>query len=134
MSTPPGRETEANEALNKAVRGENAFVTVTDVTHGRSELTIVGPRGPRLLSRLCGLDFQTQAFPNNYARQSSLAKTSQLIIRSDCLSASGAETIVAFTLIGARSLAAYLWETVLEAGRDLDIAPIGQAALVQLSG
>jgi heterotetrameric sarcosine oxidase gamma subunit len=132
LSTPPGGETKASEALNAAARQENAFVTVTDVTHGRSELTIVGPRAAELLSRLCGLDFRPEAFPNNAARQSSVAKTSQLIIRSDCVAASGTETVIAFTLIGARSLAAYLWETVLEAGRDLDIVLIGQAALEAL--
>lgn len=134
MSTPPGRETEAGDVLKAAVRRKDAFVTVTEVTHGHSELTIVGPRSAELLSRLCGLDFHSEAFPNNSARQSSVAKTRQLIIRSDRVSASGAETVSAFTLVGARSLAVYLWETVLEAGRDLDIAPIGQAALEQLSG
>ena len=78
------------------------------------------------------MDLHPKAFPNNSAKQSSVAKTSQLIIRSDRVSASGATTVTAYTLIGARSLAAYLWETVLEAGRDLGIAPIGQAALEQL--
>ena len=48
MSTPPGREAEASQALNAAVRGEDAFVTVTDLSHGRSEQTIDGPRSPQL--------------------------------------------------------------------------------------
>jgi heterotetrameric sarcosine oxidase gamma subunit len=134
VSTDPGREIEAVEALDSAVQIEGAFVTVTDVTHGRSELKIVGPHSAKLLNRLCGLDFHPEAFPNHAARQSSVAKTSQLIIRSDSVSASGGETVTGFTLIGARSLAAYLWETLLEAGRDLDIAPIGQTALEQLAG
>ena len=134
VSTAPGRETEAVAALNTTVRQEGAFVTVTDITHGRSELKIVGPLSAELLSRLCGLDFHPEAFPNLSARQSSVAKTNQLIIRSDSVSASGGEGITAFSLIGARSLAAYLWETILEAGRDLDIVPIGQAALEQLVG
>jgi heterotetrameric sarcosine oxidase gamma subunit len=134
VSTAPGRETEAVAALNMTARQEGTFVTVTDITHGRSELKIVGPHSAELLSRLCGLDFHPEAFPNLSAGQSSVAKTNQLIIRSDIVSPSGGEGITAFSLVGARSLAAYLWETILEAGRDLDIAPIGQAALEQLEG
>ena len=133
-SAAPGRESEALEALESAAKREGAFVTVTDITHGRSELKVLGPRSARLLSRLCGLDFHSDAFPNHVAKQSSLAKTSQLIIRSDIVSASGDESMTAFSLVGARSLAEYLWETVLEAGRDLDISPIGLATLDQLAG
>lgn len=133
MSTQPGGESEVIGVLNAAASHEDSFVTVTDITHGRAELTIVGPDSAQLLSRLCGLDFHSAAFPNNSARQTSVAKTSQLIIRSDRIVASGAKTVTAFRLIGARSLAAYLWETVLEAGRDLNIAPIGQTALEQLA-
>ena len=53
-----------------------------------------------LLDMRDGLDFAEASFPNNRARQSSLAKTRQLILRRDF----GA--LPAYTVIGARSLAA----------------------------
>ena len=34
-----------------------------------------------------------------------------------------------FSVIGARSLGAYLWDTMMEAGQEWDAVPIGRAAL-----
>jgi heterotetrameric sarcosine oxidase gamma subunit len=99
------------------------LVTVTDVTHGNAELWLIGPHSAELLSRLCGLDFDEGAFPNGAAKQSSVAKTTQLIIRHDL------GDRPAYVLIGGRSLAAYLWQTILEAGQDLGIQPIGLEGL-----
>ncbi len=102
------------------------LITVTDVTHGLAELWLVGPRSAELLSRLCGLDFHNSRFPNGAAKQSSVAKTAQLIIRHD------QGDVPAYALIGPRSLGAYLWQTIMQAGSDLAVQPIGQAALEQL--
>jgi heterotetrameric sarcosine oxidase gamma subunit len=79
------------------------------------------------LSKVCGLDFHPLAFPNGWAKQSSLAKTPQLIIRRDI------GELPAFSIIGVRSFAAYVWETIMEAGYELGITPIGQAAVQALS-
>jgi sarcosine oxidase gamma subunit len=68
---------------------------------------------------LCGLDFHPAAFPKGSAKQSSVAKTTQLVVCHDL-----AET-AAYSIIGGRSLAAYLWETILVAGRDLGVRPVG---------
>jgi heterotetrameric sarcosine oxidase gamma subunit len=140
ISTPPGVESEAVQALIDAQLAGNGntiykeLFTVTDITHGRSELLLVGPASAKLLSRLCGLDFHPAAFPNSTAKQSSVAKTSQLIIHKDLEPAAGSDPIEAFSLIGSRSLGAYLWDTLLEAGRDLDITPLGLAALEKIGG
>jgi 4-methylaminobutanoate oxidase (formaldehyde-forming) len=99
------------------------LITVTDVTHGNAELWLIGPSSAELLSRLCGLDFHDSQFPNGAAKQSSLAKTTQLIIRRDL------NDVPAYALIGGRSLAAYLWQTIMEAGQDLGIQPIGLEGL-----
>ena len=105
------------------------LITVTDMTHGRSQLWVVGPQAAELLSRLCSLDFHDHHFPNLTARHSSVAKTRQLILRHDF---GRPAPLPVYGLIGSRSLAAYLWETTLEAGRDLDIIPIGQITLDRL--
>ena len=109
---------------NQAANSYN-LITVTDVTHGSAELWLIGPNSAELLSRLCGLDFHDSQFPSGTAKQSSVAKTTQLIIRRDL----GEQP--AYALIGGRSLAAYLWQTIMEAGQDLDIQPVGNAVLAE---
>lgn len=123
ISTSPGDEESATKLLEKEAAKLKTLATVTDMSHAWSELLVVGPTSAVLLGRLCALDFHSDQFPNRTAKQSSVAKTSQLIIRHD------RHDIQAYSLIGGRSLAAYLWETILEAGRDLDIRPIGLEAL-----
>jgi len=103
-------------------------LSVTDVTHGQAQLRLAGPAAAGILSQLCGLDFNTTQFPNLSARQTSVAKTAQLIIRDDLpntILSAGAGAIPSYALIGARSLGAYLWEMLLDAGRAFGIRPLG---------
>lgn len=109
--------------LTKQASDSPDLITVTDITHSNAELWLIGPNSPELLSRLCGLDFHDNQFSNGMVKQSSVAKTTQLIIRHDL------GQLPAYALIGSRSLAAYLWQTILEAGPDLGIQPVGTAAI-----
>jgi heterotetrameric sarcosine oxidase gamma subunit len=135
LSVAPGAENEIVDNTERvapgaegegAVQDDDGLVTVTDVTHGRSELWLVGPAASELLSRLCGLDFHPHRFPDLTARESSVAKTAQLVIRSD------QGRWPAYAVIGPRSLGAYLWETIVEAGRDLKLVLLGEALLQEL--
>ncbi len=126
ISTPVGGEKGVLERLHAAAAALPDLTTITPVTHGRAELWLIGPQASILLSRLCGLDFHDSQFPNLAARQSSVAKTRQLILRRDV------GTLPVYALIGGRSLAAYLWQTILECGRDLNIQPIGLNTLQEL--
>lgn len=126
ISTPPGREVRTQKKLTTTSAASEQFVTVTDITHGRAEIRVIGPKSQELLSKLCGLDFHPSAFPNETAKQSSLAKTPQLIIRRDI----GA--LPAFSIIGTQSLGPYVWDTMMEASREFGAVPIGRAALAAL--
>ena len=108
VSTPPLEEAAVGEKL-RAQRGP-AFVTITDVTQGRSEFRLMGPAAPVVLSTVSGLDFSK--FANGTTQQSSVAKTVQLIIRRD------AGGVPAFSIIGARSLGAYLWDILQRSGAE----------------
>ena len=123
ISTPPGREVSTQKKVAAASAASEQFVTVTDITHGRAEIRVIGPASQALLSKGCGLDFQPSVFPNETAKQSSLAKTTQLIIRRDI------GDLPAFSIIGAQSLGPYVWDTLMEAGREFGVVPIGRAAL-----
>ena len=107
-STPPLEDVTVAEKL-RAKRG-TAFVTITDVTQGRSEFRLMGPAAPVVLSTVSGLDFSK--FANGTTQQSSVAKTVQLIIRRD------AGGVPAFSIIGARSLGAYLWDILRRSGAE----------------
>ena len=126
IHSPPGTVGSAIQRLIEVTRERSETVTVTDISHGRADLLLVGPDSPNLMSRLCGLDFHSDRFPDLSAKHSSVAKSRQLTLRHDM------GEIPAYSLIGARSLGAYIWETILEAGHDLGIIPIGQSALEKL--
>ncbi|MCY3766866.1 MAG: hypothetical protein OXH06_15710 [Gemmatimonadetes bacterium] len=119
--TSPGRDIAVRRTL--VDRASDRFVTVTNLTHAWSEIRVLGPYSPSLMSRVCGLDFSDAAFPEGAAKQTSVARTTQLVIRRDAVD------LPAFSVLGARSLAAYLWEILMEAGADLQIAPIGLIAI-----
>jgi heterotetrameric sarcosine oxidase gamma subunit len=121
--------------LEAAIATSGSFVTVTDVSHGRARLGLFGPGAALLLGRLCGLDFHDRAFPDGAARQSSVAKTTQLILRHDALLPDSPGTLLpGYSVIGARSLAGYLWQTIMAAGSDLGLRPMGWRAAAVLMG
>jgi len=110
-------------SLSKIASDSSDLITVTDVTHGHSELWLIGPKGGAMLSRICGLDFYDGQFPNGAAKQSSAAKTNQLIVRRDL------DEVLVYILIGPRSLGSYLWKTIMEVGQDLGIRPVAKTVL-----
>lgn len=120
ISVPPGREAVTYAALVAAETDER--VTVTDVTHGRAQLRLVGPASADLLSRVCGLDLSPDRVPDHSAHQTSVAKTTQLLIRSDWQSG------LSYALVGARSLGEYLWRSLLAANNDPGALSVRRAA------
>jgi heterotetrameric sarcosine oxidase gamma subunit len=87
-------------------------VTLTDVTHGRCILLLLGKDALQVLPKICALDFSDQQFPNLHAAQTSLAKVRALIIRADV------NQTPAYALIIDRSLALYVWKVVFDAMRE----------------
>lgn len=126
LSVAADNDATIEERLQEMKQTAESLVTVTNVTHGNGEIWLLGPKSSELLGRLCSLDFHRDHFPDNMAKQSSVAKTKQLLIRQDIGS------IPVYALIGGRSLANYLWHTIVSAGHDLGIQPIGQQAVENL--
>jgi heterotetrameric sarcosine oxidase gamma subunit len=124
--TVPGGESATHAQLLAAQSGALGLVTVTDLTHGLAALCLLGPASRAVLRKACALDLSPDAFPDLSARATSTARTRHVIVRRDL----GA--LPAFTLFGAPSLAAYVWDVLLEAGRSEGIVPIGLAAVYAL--
>jgi heterotetrameric sarcosine oxidase gamma subunit len=89
---------------------QEARVTLTDITHGRTGIALAGARARDVLAKVCGLDFSDTAFPNMHAAQTSLAKVRVLIIRTD--------SVAVYQLFVDRSLSAYVWEVVCDAAQE----------------
>ena len=123
VSTTPRAAGDAGARLRARVTASGDFVTLTDITHGRSELLLQGAASAALISKLCSLDCSDRAFPDGAVKQTSFAKTKQMIIRRD---ESG---VPAFAVIGGRSCATYLWEITVEAGAEFGVTQIGANAL-----
>ena len=123
LSGPPGSRQAFVAESEDAVHDEDGLVAVTDVTHGRAELWLIGHLAPDLLSRLCGLDLHPQVFPNLTARETSVAKTAQLVIRRDV----GGMPV--YAIAGARSFGAYLWRTIVAAAHDIPLQLCGERNL-----
>jgi glycine cleavage system aminomethyltransferase T len=129
IHTAPGHEESILRSLEKIRVNPRSseLITITEITQGRAEIGVFGPSSPELLSHLCGLDFHDSHFPNLTTKQSSVAKTPQIIIRHDFAG------IHAYALIGDRSFGVYLWETAMKAGQDLGVTAIGMKALGALN-
>jgi heterotetrameric sarcosine oxidase gamma subunit len=128
-STPPGGEKTVTGLLEGV--SQDGFVTVTDITHGRSEFRLIGPRAAMVMSKVCGLDFHPSRFADGTARQTSVAKTRQLVVRRDAGSQNAGigARLPAYAMLGGRASGRYFWDVLLEAGAEFDIAPIGQESV-----
>jgi len=127
LSAAPGEDGALMQVLRAHAEGTGG-ITVTDVTHGRAEFRLIGPASRDLLAKLCGLDFDDGTFPDLACRQSSLAKTKQLLARND-LSLPSGERVTSFSIVGGRSFGAYVWDTTMAAGSEFGIGLLGSAAI-----
>lgn len=86
------------------------FVSVIDVTSGRSLLRLTGTSSPALLAKLCALDLATA--PDGSALRSSVAKVNAEIVRDD---AGGHRS---YLLACERSYGRFLTEAIHDAGEE----------------
>lgn len=117
--TPPDAEQEIETSLETEIASQNTFVSVIDQTSGLVGLLIAGQKSVDVMKKLCALDFNPTDFSNLHVAQSSFAKVRATIIRHD------QDEMVAFELYADRSYGIYLWDTLLDAGMEFDIQPIG---------
>jgi heterotetrameric sarcosine oxidase gamma subunit len=87
---------------------------------------VIGPHCEEFLRRLTQLDVRPCSFPMNARAETALAGVEALLVRSAELSLPSVRIYVAW------DVAEYVWERMLEAGRDLGITPVGLDALALL--
>jgi heterotetrameric sarcosine oxidase gamma subunit len=104
------------------------LVSVVELfTHGRALVRLTGADAPRLLAKVCAVDLADRATPNGTAFRSSVAKVATDVVRDDgrgALEASG-EGARSYLLHCERSSGQYLFDAILDAGREFGVEPDG---------
>jgi heterotetrameric sarcosine oxidase gamma subunit len=119
-------------SLNQTGDG-SAPSAVMDVTHARALIRIVGADSARVLSKLCGINFGDTTTPDDTAFRTSVARLVAEVIRNDLAEPSAAATdrgrlACSYLIMCERSAGQYLFDTLLDAGREFDIDIEGFAA------
>jgi heterotetrameric sarcosine oxidase gamma subunit len=98
---------------------DDALVSVLDFTHGRALVRLWGAAAPDTLSKLCAVDFAERVTPNGAAFRSSVAELTTDVVRDDV---GGTPS---YLLHCERSSGQYLFDVLLEAGREFGIEQEG---------
>jgi sarcosine oxidase subunit alpha len=121
--TLPGAEKELATSLEAEITSQGVFVSVIDLTSGLVGLSISGPKSTGVMSKLCAIPFNSRDFPNLFVAQSSFAQVRATIIRHD----HGLSPT--FELFADCSYGEYLWDAILDAGKEFAIGPVGWEAM-----
>lgn len=104
----------------------------TNVTSNLAVLNLAGPASDMVLRKLVALDVSENGLPNMSCVEGELAKVHALLIREDA-TYSGAR-LRSFDIYFGREYAEYVWDAILDAGREFRIAPFGFGAHRAISG
>ena len=75
------------------------------------------------MKKLCAISFNSKDFPDLRVAQSSFANVRTTIIRHD------QGVTPTFSLFADRSYGVYLWDTILDAGKEFGMQPVGWQAI-----
>ena len=111
--------------LRRAI-GPGDFVTVTEVTDGRAQINVHGPKSRSLLQRISGADLTNEGFPYMTAREIDVGYASVLAMRVTFVGELGWELHVPATQ------AVQVYDLIIEAGRDIGLRNSGMQTLNSL--
>lgn len=108
----------AGPAVAASVDAEDDhLVSVLDFSHGRALLRLTGRTADAALSKVCAIDFGERVTPDGTAFRSSVAKVATDVVRDDV------ESTRSYLLHCERSSGQYLFDALLDAGREFGIEP-----------
>ncbi|WP_028925246.1 2Fe-2S iron-sulfur cluster-binding protein [Pseudonocardia acaciae] len=105
--------------VSRRVAGLEELVSVVDLTHGRALLRLTGQRAADLLAKVCAIDLSDDVTPDGAALRTSVARLVTDLVRNDL------DGTPSYLLHCERSSGRYLWDAVLDAGAEFDIAVEG---------
>ena len=75
---------------------------------------VTGARAAAMFAKLCGVNLSPEVFANRAAAQTSVARTSAVIVRHDI------EDALNYYLLGDSSTLLYMWNCVIDAMKEFD--------------
>jgi sarcosine oxidase subunit alpha len=112
----------------RAWPGNGRTVAQIDVASAYAGFCVVGPRLEDLLRRLTHVDIRPTSFPADWCAETALAGVEALLVRS------GRPGLPSLRVYVAWDLGEYVWERILDAGRDGPVTPVGLEALGVIDG
>jgi len=97
-----------------------------DVSGVYTSLRLCGPRSREVLNKLTSLNVSSASLPNLSCAQASVAHAHAIVMRDDIGS------MHAFYLLISREYAESVWESIIHAGHEFHLCPIGLTALQSL--
>jgi sarcosine oxidase subunit alpha len=97
-----------------------------DATSACAAFWLIGTRWDELLRRLTPLDVGRQSLPGPGCAETSLAGVESLLVRTDELSLPSVRVYIPW------DLGEYVWERMVQAGREFNLTPMGLEALALL--
>lgn len=116
---PPGRQQRILEQLESVAATADELVTCLDLTHGRALVRLTGTRSADLLARECSLNLAGDACPHGTAVRTAVARLATDIVRDD------RDSVASYLLHCERSSGQYLFDSLLDAGRELGVEVTG---------
>ena len=92
------------------------FVSALDWTHGRALFLVNGTDAPRMLEKVCSLDWSDAMTPNGAVASASVAKVTCDIARCD------SDGTPAYMIFCDRSFGQYLFDALIDAGDEFGLA------------
>lgn len=115
----PGTAAQLLQQVHDQAGGE--FVSAVDLTHGRALMRLTGAEAKSLLAKVCAVNLSDTVTPAGAAFRTSVAKISTDVVRDDA----GAGGQLSYLLHCERSSGQYLFDCLLDAGREFGIEPAG---------
>ncbi len=94
-----------------------------DITSTYSVILMTGPRSRDVLCKLTSMNVSDKACGNLACKQASLAHAHSIVIRQDL------GQLLAYKILVTRDYAESVWDSILHAGHEFHITPMGQDAL-----
>jgi sarcosine oxidase subunit alpha len=102
-----------------------AEIEQIDVTSAYAGFVVIGQNVEPLIRRLTAFDVSISAFPDGACAETELAGVRALLVRP-------ARAVPEIAVYVAWDVGEYVWESILHAGRDLGIVPVGWEAMISL--
>ena len=92
------------------------FVTAVDWTHGRALFRVTGDAVPRMLEKVCSLDWSDSMSPDGAVASASVAKVTCDIARNDV------DGMPSYLVFCDRSFGQYLFDALIDAGDEFGLS------------